>query len=420
MRAVRETGRPFFRGSPIYVSRKFVAADATAAHRRFMQNERISLIEQADQAMGRGEFVQAASLLEMAAQRGHDAVILLRLASVRRAMGDISGAASVAMAGLQLAPRNFLMALLLGSLREATGAVHGAVRAYRAALEYAPERVPFQPALEAQLQHARDQVDAENEWQQQLLSWDNEETKSQLDVGEWKRMRGFRANILEYLDSDPLAAPKFLIPGLPARTFFEPEEFPQLDGLVAHTDAILAEFLAVVGDKTGRFARHMAGLHGVEASSEATGQWSMIPLVRNGRRVDEFASCCPTTMKAIERLDLPKLGMISPSVYFSTLEPGTHIPAHTGITNARAIAHLPLVVPDGCRFRVGEEIREWEVGKVMVFDDMTMHEAWNEGTGLRAVLIVDLWRPELSAAERNVVEELMALNLPDAQAVSST
>jgi aspartyl/asparaginyl beta-hydroxylase (cupin superfamily) len=106
-------------------------------------------------------------------------------------------------------------------------------------------------------------------------------------------------------------------------------------------------------------------------------------------------------------LDLPRLGAISPSLYFSVLEPKSRIAPHTGITNARVIAHLPLIVPENCGFRVGGETRQWQVGKAMVFDDMTTHEAWNDSDETRVVLIADLWRPELGAAERSGVEELM-------------
>jgi hypothetical protein len=51
-----------------------------------------SLIAQADRAMARGDIHEAASLLEVAAQRGRDSTTLLRLATVRRSLGDLSGA----------------------------------------------------------------------------------------------------------------------------------------------------------------------------------------------------------------------------------------------------------------------------------------------------------------------------------------
>jgi len=33
------------------------------------------------------------------------------------------------------------------------------------------------------------------------------------------------------------------------------------------------------------------------------------------------------------------------------------------------VLHLPLIVPEGCGFRVGSETRPWKVGEAWVFDD---------------------------------------------------
>ncbi|MGZ8999333.1 MAG: aspartyl/asparaginyl beta-hydroxylase domain-containing protein, partial [Allosphingosinicella sp.] len=74
-----------------------------------------------------------------------------------------------------------------------------------------------------------------------------------------------------------------------------------------------------------------------------------------------------------------------------------------GMLNARLICHLPLIVPEGCGFRVGNEIRHWEFGKALIFDDTIEHEAWNDSQEDRIVLIFDIWRPELSADERRAV-----------------
>ena len=67
--------------------------------------------------------------------------------------------------------------------------------------------------------------------------------------------------------------------------------------------------------------------------------------------------------------------------------------------------HLPLIVPGSCRFRVGGEIREWQVGRAWVFDDTIEHEATNDSDAPRAILIFDVWNPELTALERDLVRE---------------
>jgi len=65
--------------------------------------------------------------------------------------------------------------------------------------------------------------------------------------------------------------------------------------------------------------------------------------------------------------------------------------------------HLPLVIPPGCGFRVGSETREWQAGQAWVFDDTIEHEAWNSSDEPRAILILDIWNPFLTTAERALV-----------------
>jgi aspartyl/asparaginyl beta-hydroxylase (cupin superfamily) len=95
-------------------------------------------------------------------------------------------------------------------------------------------------------------------------------------------------------------------------------------------------------------------------------------------------------------------------VLFSLLRPGARIPPHHGFMNARLICHLPLIVPPNCGLRVGNETREWREGEVVVFDDSIEHEAWNSSNEPRAVLIFDVWRPELSDKERHLVTTMLA------------
>ena len=97
----------------------------------------------------------------------------------------------------------------------------------------------------------------------------------------------------------------------------------------------------------------------------------------------------------------------APEILFSVLTPGSHIQPHTGVTNARLVAHLALIVPSGCAIRVGERTRGWEEGRGFVFDDTHEHEAWNEGDQTRVVLILDVWNPYLTDFEREAFSALV-------------
>jgi aspartyl/asparaginyl beta-hydroxylase (cupin superfamily) len=112
-------------------------------------------------------------------------------------------------------------------------------------------------------------------------------------------------------------------------------------------------------------------------------------------------------MNALRRLPLCRIAGRTPTALFSLLRPGTHIPPHHGFLNTRLICHLPLIVPPGCALRVGNETRPWKEGEVVIFDDSMEHEAWNRSSELRVVLLFDIWRPELTAAERGLVAGML-------------
>jgi len=114
-----------------------------------------------------------------------------------------------------------------------------------------------------------------------------------------------------------------------------------------------------------------------------------------------------TVMAALREVPMCQMKGRTPSVLFSLLRPGAHILPHHGFTNVRLICHLPLLVPAKCGMRVGNETRPWHEGKLTIFDDSMEHEAWNSSDELRVVLLFDIWRPELSQIERELITAMM-------------
>ena len=81
---------------------------------------------------------------------------------------------------------------------------------------------------------------------------------------------------------------------------------------------------------------------------------------------------------------------------FSRLAATSHIKPHEGYAGYAGHflrAHLGLQVPPDCEIRVGDEIRGWTPGGLMVFDDSTEHEAWNRSDATRVVLLLDFRNP---------------------------
>jgi aspartate beta-hydroxylase len=209
---------------------------------------------------------------------------------------------------------------------------------------------------------------------------------------------------------DPRQRPSILyFPGLPPAPYLPRSDFPWLAELERATDAIREELVAVMAraERSERvFASDTAERLGL-AGEHGSPAWNGFYFWRHGERRDANHALCPRTSTALERLPLVRIREHAPEVMFSVLTSGSHILPHRGVTNTRVVCHLPLVVPEGCALVVGDERHEWREGEAVAFDDTYEHEAWNRGTRTRVVLIVDVWNPHLSAAERDAVAVLV-------------
>ncbi len=121
----------------------------------------------------------------------------------------------------------------------------------------------------------------------------------------------------------------------------------------------------------------------------APGMWRSFFLHGYGYPIAENLARCPKTTTLVAQI--PNLN----SAFFSILAPGTHIPAHRGVTKGLITCHLGLIVPrDGdVRMRLGDRIVRWAEGETLVFDDTYDHEIWNDTRGARVVLVLQVARP---------------------------
>lgn len=202
------------------------------------------------------------------------------------------------------------------------------------------------------------------------------------------------------------------VPRLPAQPFFRREMFPWVAEFERSTDAIREEMLNVLAEDAESFAPYVQYQPGEPVNQWAalnhSRDWASFHLFRAGEAIPANLARCPATAAALARIDVVHLAGTCPNAMFSVLAPGTRIPPHHGESNARLVAHLPLVVPDHCLFRVGFDTRRWNEGEVLIFDDTIEHEAANDSDRLRVVLIFDVWNPLLSLEERAIVQRLAA------------
>lgn len=202
----------------------------------------------------------------------------------------------------------------------------------------------------------------------------------------------------------------YYFPGLPQIQFYDRKLFPWFDQLEAATADIRAELQVILAEDSA-FHPYVEADKNRAISKPSpmlnNPAWSAFYLWKNGQEVKENVARCPKTMAALAAVPLTNMPNRSPSILFSLLRPGAKIPPHTGVLNTRLICHLPLIIPPKCGLRVGNETREWEVGKGWLFDDTIEHEAWNLSDQNRVILIFEVWRPELTLEERALVSKLM-------------
>jgi aspartate beta-hydroxylase len=211
--------------------------------------------------------------------------------------------------------------------------------------------------------------------------------------------------------TDPRQKPRFFfIPDLPCSPYLDPDSQPW-SGLMreAYPD-IRSEALDLLRGTEGfeDFVRLRKGDRMDNYLGGGHPSWEAYFFFRHGKRFDSNHARCPLTSTALGSIELCDIADHAPEICFSLLAPGTHILPHYGVTNARVVMHLPLLVPPDCALNlVGAGEHAWREGELVMFDDTFQHEAWNRSTTPRLILLMDCWNPALTAVERKAVTRLI-------------
>lgn len=352
-------------------------------------------------AMRAGNARQAAEWLERAAAAAPEvASIRLNLADAVRALGDRERELQHLDSALALDP--YLVPALIRKAQALEVLGRNPVPVWQAVLKTTPPSPEQPPALQSILAHAQRMV--KDDGLRTLAAIAPALAESESAAGPAPRVRHGIDALLgarRIYRSEPTG---LFIPRLPNDEFFDRGHFPWIADLEAATPTIRAELEALLDGDGGGFLPYVRYPAGTPVNQweelNHSDRWSALFLWNEGAPVEAVLERCPETARilaSIPRCDIPGRG---PTAFFSLLKPRTHIPAHVGVTNCRSICHLPLIVPEGCSFRVGSETRFWREGNAFVFDDTIDHEAANPSDALRALLIFDVWNPWLGDAER--------------------
>lgn len=202
---------------------------------------------------------------------------------------------------------------------------------------------------------------------------------------------GLRAPIRS---AHPAQRPTWFFPGLDSDPWPDPARCPGLALVEARSAQIIAEVQAALADPDALKTWNDGTPH--------QGSWQSLVVRYGSRAVPAATARLPLTAHTLAAL--PGIGEMA---MVSVLGPGAHIQPHCGLHNFRWTAHLGIEVPAGdVAFRVADQVRPWQVGKCLLFDDSFEHEAWNRTAERRVILLFDLWHPDLTALERELLDRI--------------
>jgi ornithine lipid ester-linked acyl 2-hydroxylase len=171
-------------------------------------------------------------------------------------------------------------------------------------------------------------------------------------------------------------------------TFFPLERFPWVEHVEENWTVIREEVERLLEDQAALPNFQDISKDQIEITDDD--RWKTFFLYGYGFEAKLGVEMCPRTAALMREIPGMTTAMIS------ILSPRKHILDHRGPYKGVLRYHLGLIVPQdaqACRIRVGEDVRHWEQGRSMVFDDTYNHEVWNDTDETRVVLFVDVLRP---------------------------
>lgn len=118
-----------------------------------------------------------------------------------------------------------------------------------------------------------------------------------------------------------------------------------------------------------------------------TGKWEVLGLKYHGKDVPETKILFPKTNEIFD--------LIKEKIHtcgFSILRPGCEISKHTDYDHNTLRCHLCLQTNPDCALVVNDEIKNWKVGELLLFDGLNTHYAYNRGKTDRVVVLFDFYK----------------------------
>ena len=335
----------------------------------------------------------------------------MNLATAARAQGDTDAERAALERALELDRFHFMALLRKAELEERCGRTREAVLGWNGVVQVATSIVDRPPLMDDALHRGQSYIAEQTA--ELAANLDREFGADRAADPDLRRFNACMDHLLGRRAVYRNECQGIQYPFLPADEFFDKRLFPWMAEVESHTDAIRAEALALL-ESPGEALRPYVRMDKGMPDNKWTGldqslDWGACFLWEYGEPNQPVLDRCPATAAALAMAPQNRIPGNAPSAFFSILAPGAHIPPHIGVTNTRAIIHLPLIVPKGCWFRVGGERREWVEGEAFAFDDTIEHEAENPTSERRIVLIFDVWNPHLTTQEQDLIVRFFQL-----------
>lgn len=169
------------------------------------------------------------------------------------------------------------------------------------------------------------------------------------------------------------------------KLFYDSADFPFLKPLTDNFAVIKQELLDII--EAGKENQWMNTFpHYVKSDKHKA--WKVFSFLFFNMKLPNNAKLCPKTAELV--YSIPEIL----SCDYSYMNPQTHVLPHKGYSRMVLRCHIPLIVPEGdLALRVGDQVRKWKEGELMIFDDSFDHEAWNRSDQRRVVLMFDIPNP---------------------------
>lgn len=192
--------------------------------------------------------------------------------------------------------------------------------------------------------------------------------------------------------------------------YFDTSRFSWAKDLEANVEKIQSELNDVLYEEV------LPDVHEVDVNWKGTiddNRWKSFFFIGYGKVIEENCAKCPVTANLVKAI--PGIN----TAFFSVLQPGAVIPPHRGPYNGVLTYHLGVKIPKeykSCSLSVDRELRPWEFGKSVIFDDSYIHAVKNDTDEVRVVLMVNFVRPlpwPFNALNRKMIDALTSLPFVD-------